>query len=79
MEPMVHGSWSKEFLFYGSTHKKRKSFERPVVTLGEKVEVSTHPVKASGTLSHVGLGLCSGGVGSGQQDEVGEKHGGHAD
>ena len=54
MEPMVHGSWPKVFLFYKPhSRKKKKKLEGSAIT--HVLETHAHPVKARGTLSHVGL------------------------
>ena len=75
MEPTVHGSWPNEFLFY--VQEEKKTPERSAAT--STAEACTHPFKASGALDHVGLSPHSRNMDSGQQDEVGEKHWGHAD
>ena len=72
MEPTVHGSWPNKFLFY--VQGEKKTSERSAAT--STAEACVDPC---GALDHVGLSPYSRNMDSGQQDEVREKHGGHAD
>ena len=56
VEPTVHGSWPREFLFYKSgTQKTYKCLAHILEEIFKRAE---YPVKASGTPSHIGLGPC---------------------
>jgi hypothetical protein len=77
MEPTVHGSWPKEFLFYKPHTQTRSNVHRLNPCLKKRSNVPrTNPVKTSGTPGSVELSPYWRDGEDGELDERREEHGG---